>query len=234
MYKLEEEIAVMLQEPNYLLMLSENKEKDRGAVTVYLGLETITKMNELTRMFKEKTGQIISKSKYIDVAISNFSNQIEDKLSVKNLAKGNISIYNEVIIFTCTDYNFYDQRLKGKLTNGTYIPKRWSAVSLGKDTIDLINKGVIKFISIYRGKPDQCFEEFAEINRIELITSANLAKDDPSENSKDIGKYRIYIEGNLIKLPRRIQLGSAVARSLCKGKKTTLRNLLTAQTVNQL
>lgn len=126
------------------------------------------------------------------------------------------------------------QRLHGKLSNGICIPKRWPSVTLGKDTVKLINNGVIRFISIYKGIPDQCCTEYGEIESVELITSANLAKDDPSENKGDIGKYRIYIKGNLISLPKKIQVGNAIPRALCRGKVTTLRQLLIAQTVDQL
>lgn len=77
----------MLQEPDCLSMLINNKGQSRTPMTVYLNQDTIRKVDEITNMFKENTNQIISKSQFIDVAINSFSSCLEEQLSVKNLIR---------------------------------------------------------------------------------------------------------------------------------------------------
>lgn len=70
---------------------------------------------------------------------------------------------------------------------------------------DLINKGVIRYISIYRSGDKQYIEEYEETEGVEKITKENLEMEenieksyvmepcDTTEKESDIGKYRIYI-----------------------------------------
>lgn len=229
------DISKMLQETDFLQNIKENKSKKREPVTLYLDKETSEELEWITNILNKNTEETISKSLIVENAINELITKFKSSESMSRFINGDTSIDHLTIIFTSkSDNNLYFERFYGKTASGNIIEKRWSAVSLGTETIKLINCGVIRFISLYRGVPIQGCEEYGEIDRIELIDHNNLAKDDPTENLGDIGKYRIYIKGDLVKLPKKVVLGNATASSLMRGKKTTLRNLLTNKSIDQL
>lgn len=228
------DIEKMLQEADFLQNLKENKSKKRAPITMYLDEKTSEELDWITNILNKNTEEAISKSLIVEIAANELVNKFKGLESMSRFMNGDTSIDHLAIIFTSkSDNNLYIERFYGKTADGQTIQKRWSAVSLGAETIKLINNGVIRFISLYRGIPIQACEEYGEIDRIELIDTNNLAKDDPTENEGDLGKYRIYIKGDIIKLPRKVVLGTAVASSLMRGRKTTLRNLLTKGSIDQ-
>lgn len=229
------DIEKMLSEPDFFKNLKENKANKKEPITLYLDEETSQQLDQLTNVLNKNSEECITKSLIAQQAINEFASKINNTESMTRFIRGNASVDNLVIIFTSkSDNNLYVERFHGITSDGQLIQKRWSAISLGNETVKLINSGVIRFISIYRGVPIQACEEFGEIDRIEQINSDNLAKDDPTENQGDLGRYRIYIKGELYKLPRKVILGKAVASSLMRGRKTTLRNLLTKESIDQL
>lgn len=229
------EISRMLEEDDLLQNLMENKDRQRSPLTVYLHEGTTNEIDRITDIINKNTEGSISKSLIIENAINDYIAKFNHSESMSRFTSGSTSIDHLVIIFTSkNDNNLYYERFHGKTKSGKQIEKRWSSISLGIETIKLINTGVIRFISLYIGIPSQYCKEYAEIDRIELIDANNLAKDDPTENVADIGKYRIYIKGDIKELPHKIGLGTAVASSLMRGKKTTLRKMLTEKTVDKL
>lgn len=229
------EILRILEEDDLLQNLKGSKDRQRSPVTVYLDEDTTNELDRITDIINKNTEGTISKSLIVENAVNDFVVKFNESESMSRFANGATSIDHLVIIFTSrNDNGLYEQRFHGKTKNGIIIDKRWSAISLGSETIRLINTGIIRFISLYKGMPTQGCEEYAEIDRIELIDANNLAKDDPTENIADIGKYRIYIKGDIKKLPHKIDLGTAVASSLMRGKKTTLRKMFTEKTIDKL
>ncbi|OCA97872.1 hypothetical protein [Clostridium beijerinckii] len=229
------EISRMIEETDFLEMLKDNKLKKRNPATLYLDEETEEELDWVTNILNRNTEESISKSLIVEVATKEFINKFRASESMGRFINGVTSIDHLVIIFTSkNDNNLYFERFHGITASGNVIEKRWSSITLGAETIRLINTGVIRFISIYRGKPLQACEEYGEIDRIELIDANNLAKDDPTENVADIGKYRIFIKGSIRRLPHEIKLGEAVPSALMRGKKTTLRKMFTETSIDKL
>lgn len=229
------EISKMIQETDFLEILKDNRLKKRNPITLYLDEETGEELDWVTNILNKNTEESIPKSLIVEVATKEFIDKFRSSESMGRFINGSTSIDHLVIIFTSkNDNNLYFERFHGTTASGNVIEKRWSSITLGAETIRLINTGVIRFISIYRGKPFQGCEEYGEIDRIELIDANNLAKDDPTESVADIGKYRIFIKGGIKKLPHKIDLGKAVPSSLMRGKKTTLRKMFTERTIDKL
>lgn len=208
------------------------KNKKRSKSTVYLNNKLLQYIDRTIEQYNKISIVNISRSDLIEASIENYINDLKENSQIKDKKQ------YLAIIFTSNNYqnNHYIGRFHGKLAQ-TSIPPRWSAVKLSKKTIDLINSGVLKYLSLYRsGKGYQYCEEYAEILKAKEIDSSNLGIIDPTENQGDIGRYRIYLKpGSIKKLPQgKIMLGNAQASSLMRGKKTTLGKLLTVKTIDQL
>lgn len=217
--------------PQEILKVS-NSNLKKIKSSIYLSSDIDEAVNNIIKKFNNISMDSISKSDLLETAVREYIKI----LPTKAVKEKNSEDYM-VIIFTSNNYQnkHYDGRFHGMRPRGEFIPKRWSAVSLSQKIIDLINNGQIRYLSLYRsGKGFQYCSEYAEIDRVEEITEDNLACDDPTENNDDKGKYRIYLKGEIKKLPHRVTLGTAQASSMMRGKKTTLKKLLNAETIDQI
>lgn len=205
---------------------------EREKLTAYLNNKLLKYIDRAISQYNKISTVNISRSDFIEAAIKNYINTLEENSVIKDEQQ------YLAIIFTSNSIlnNHYFGRFHGELAQTT-IPPRWSAIELGKKTLELINSGTLKYLTLYRsGKGYQFCEEYAEILKAEEITPNDLGFEDPTENKGDIGRYRIYLKPDSIKkLPQgRILLGTTHPVSIMKGKKTTLNKLLTAKTIDQL
>ncbi|WP_147564366.1 hypothetical protein [Clostridium tyrobutyricum] len=217
--------------PDEILKIASNNSKKMKS-SIYLSSDINEIVNNIVERFNNISMENISKSDLLEISIREYIKGLPNK-AIKEEKPENYM----VIIFTSNNYQnkHYDGRFHGIRPHDEFIPKRWSAVSLSKKVIDLINNRQIRYLSLYRsGKGFQYCSEYAEIDRLEKITKENLACDDPTENDDDIDKYRIYIKGEIKKLEHKVMLGTAQASSLMRGKKTTLRKLLNASTIDEI
>lgn len=217
--------------PDEILKIASNNSKKMKS-SIYLSSDINEIVNNIVERFNNISMENISKSDLLEIAVREYIKVLPNK-AIKEEKPENYM----VIIFTSNNYQnkHYNGRFHGIRPHGEFIPKRWSAVSLSKKVIDLINNRQIRYLSLYRsGKGFQYCSEYAEIDRVEKITKENLACDDPTENDDDIGRYRIYIKGEIKKLEHKVMLGTAQASSLMRGKKTTLIKLLNASTIDEI
>ena len=244
----ENSISKMLHETDILSSLKKNKLQNKEKVLTYLNEDTIRNIDSVVNIINQNLIEPIPKNVIIETAVKEFITRINSLETIKRFSDNKSSIDHVVIIFTSNDKKSdykYEKRFYGN-QDGKKIRKRWSAVNIGRGTIDLINRGVIRYISIYRSGDKQYIEEYGEIEEVEKITKENVETKeniekgyvmetcDTTEKNSDIGKYRIYIKGEIKRLPKKVKLGSAEASSLMRGRRTTLRKLMTIDTIDEL
>lgn len=137
---------------------------------------------------------------------------------------------NDLIIFS-SDPNAhrYEERFLAQIKiRGKSIQSRWSAVSLSDNLIDEINNKQIKYLALYRSKPLQYIEHFAEIDRIEAIDFTNI--NFQYEEISDVQyprKYRIYLK-NIQPLTSPKNIGKKSGNKFLNRKMSSLNKLLQA------
>lgn len=202
-------------------LLVQDKLDNRKSINMNINEELLNRIDESIKLVSESTGQFISRNRFLEFSAQEKIEELENEISKLQLTSNKEVETDQVIIFTASQKNDNYNKMylnTDKSTRGHH----WDCVFLGNKTVDLINKGYIKYFSLYRGKPYQCVDSYAVIKGIERILSG------PKKN-----KYIIYLE-NPVFLKNPVKIGTAEPSSIMKGKKTNLSKLLKVSTIDQL
>lgn len=194
-----------------IMLLEQEKPEKRKALSINIDSGLLQDIDDTVDQIGKSIDRFISRNTFIEVAAKNFLSNLKSELNNINLISGNISQpNNQVIIFTSSEKagNYYSM----------FQNNYWESVRLGKEVINLINKGVIKYFALYRSKPLQYIDSYAEIKGIIRL--------------KD-GKYKFKL-GKIQYLKNNVLLGNAEPSSLMKGRRTTLARLTSVARIDQL
>jgi hypothetical protein len=227
-FKMNDKLLEALNEPDYLKLMDDNISIEKNPITIYFEKQTSNDITDMLNVIKNNTNINISKSILIETATKYFLSLLKSSNTINNFFNNENSIDHQIIIFTSSNKNnYYNERFLG---NNKHGQNYWIQSNLGKDVIELINYKVIRYISLYKGTPFKYCDEFGQIERVEQININNLDNDDIC----DIGKYRIIIKNDIIKLPNKIILEGNRTSVITRGKKSTLRKFLTSTYIEQL
>lgn len=193
------------------VLLQEKKSEFRKSININIDEALIREIDESVTIIGKMNNSYCSRNTFFEVAAKNYLEKIKMEVNKLDFIKScNVTPNNQVIIFTCKD--------KAQTYQNMFLNNYWSCVSLGKDVVELINQGVIKYFALYRGKPHQMIDSYAEIININKLAN---------------GKYEFKL-GEVIFLNNPVLLGTAEPSSLMKGRRTELGTLLTVRTIDQL
>lgn len=193
------------------MLLQQKKSEERKTISINIDECLLNQIDEIVAVIGKSKDTFCSRNTFIEVASQNYLEKIRPEVDKLNfIAKKLTQPNNQVIIFTSSERAGTYQTM--------FLNNHWSCVPLGNDVVDLINNGIIKYFALYRGKPHQFIESYAEILSINRLQN---------------GKYEFEL-GKVQYLPQPVLLGSTEPSSLMKGRRTTLSKLLSASTINQL
>ncbi|MCD2347191.1 hypothetical protein [Clostridium guangxiense] len=212
----------MSNEKRYLNMLLEQfKAENRKSINLNFDEKLLGGIDEVLENISINTKQFCSRNSFMEVAAREYLLKLKDEIDRLNFIKSNSNQSDQIIIFTSADH-------LGKYAQ-YYQNDYWKAVYLGKDVVDLIRKGYIKYFALYKSKVykskcggGQHIIEYSEIKSINYITSG-----------PDKGKYEFFLK-NRKQLPKPITKGSVNPVSLMRGRRTTLQKFLAASTIDNL
>ncbi|CAG7840014.1 hypothetical protein CLOHAE12215_01430 [Clostridium haemolyticum] len=199
---------------NNIETLFNRKNKKEGTnektFIVNMNESLFNKMDETLRTIKEVKGEFCSRSTFVEQAVDCYLNNIENELQILQCTKTITSYSDQVIVFTCSE--------KANTYNTMFQNRFWSCVSLGKEVVNAIQSGHIKYFALYRGKPRQYIDSYAEIININKLPN---------------GKYEFKL-GEIQPLPNPVSLNGIEPSSIMKGRKISLEKLLTSTEIDTL
>lgn len=201
------------------MLLDQYKAENNRSVNLNLDEELVKEIDETVEDIRRNSERFCSRNSFIEVAAREYLSKIKSETDRLNFIKGKANQPDQVIIFTCNNHG-------GEYDSWYQASDYWSAVLLGKDVVNLIRNGNIKYFALYRSKikggGGQHIAEYSEIKSINYITSG-----------PDRGKYEFFLN-NRRQLPKPIVIGNVNPVSLMRGRRTTLQKFLSASKIADL
>lgn len=201
---------------SYFDGLLKSSKANKKQVAVYLDDATVERLDMIAKLFSAASdSKSFSRNSLIEIAIEKFLSESETYLreelgaDVHALIEEEKSKKFDTAILSSTDKGFVNTFL------GQAEPPCWYPCRIS----DAREQG-LKFIAIYRGQPISAITHYAKIKEF---------KYDPERNCKVC-----YFDGDPIKLPNKITLGSKDACYFIGTKYTSLKSLLNATKADEL
>ena len=164
-------------------------------VCIFLSIQQVGECIEALLLFCRKIIKYISKDQDVIYSFDKFNEQQDIPKDVKD------SDDLDTLIVSAYEEGFQEEFLK---------KNRWYAVSIGINRLDSL-----KYIAVYRKKPEMAITHYAEIANIEPY--------------KDTGKYLINFKGKAKKLANPIRLNPKNPNKAPQGRVyTNIRKILNA------